>query len=51
MREGKYLLAPSSESSVLVFKRDNLGHFVDKIQGLPGSVDAVVGLADSAQSR
>ena len=42
MKNGKYLLTPSSENSVLVYKRDNIASFVDRIQGQPGSVEAIV---------
>jgi WD40 repeat protein len=38
MKNGRYLICPSSENSVLVFKRDSIEHFVDRITGQPGSV-------------
>lgn len=42
MKDGKYLACPSSENSVLVFKREDVSHFIDRIQGQPGSVEAIV---------
>ena len=42
MHEQKYLLAPTSEGSVLVYKTENIDSFIDRIQGHPGSVDAIV---------
>lgn len=42
MKNGKYLLCPSSEHSVLVYQRDNLINFVDRIQQQPGSVESIV---------
>ncbi len=42
MKNGKYLICPSSENSILVFKRDSIDHFVDRITGQPGSVEAAV---------
>jgi hypothetical protein len=37
-----YVVCPSSEGSLIVFKRQSLEHYVDRIQGQPGSVDAIV---------
>jgi hypothetical protein len=42
MKDGKYIVCPSSESSIVVFKRDNIINYCDRIQGLPGSVDCVL---------
>lgn len=42
MKQGKYLACPSSENSVLIFKREDVSHFIDRIQGQPGSVEAIV---------
>lgn len=41
MKQGKYLACPSSENSVLIFKREDVSHFIDRIQGQPGSVEAI----------
>lgn len=42
IKNGSYLVCPSSEGSVIVFKRASLEHHVDRIQGQPGSVDSIV---------
>lgn len=42
MKNGQYLICPSSENSVLIYRRDNPQVFVDKIQGIPGCVDSIV---------
>ena len=46
MKNGKYIICPSSESSVVVFKRDNITSYSDRIQGIPGSVDCVLKIDD-----
>ena len=38
MKNGKYLICPSSEQSVLVYRRDNIDNFIDRIVEQPGSV-------------
>jgi WD40 repeat protein len=47
MRDGKYIICPSSESSVVIFKRDNIETYCDRIQGIPGSVDCLLKLNDN----
>lgn len=46
MKNGKYIICPSSESSIVVFKRDNITSYCDRIQGIPGSVDCVLKIND-----
>jgi hypothetical protein len=47
MKNGKYFICPSSESSVVIYKRDNITNYCDRIQGIPGSVDCVLKINDS----
>lgn len=35
-------MCPTGEGSVIIFKREHLEHHVDRIQGQPGSVDAII---------
>ena len=42
MKNGKYLICPSSEQSVLVYRRDSIDTYVDRILEQPGSVESIV---------
>lgn len=42
VKNGKYIVCPSSEGSLIIYRREELEHHVDRIQGLPGSVDAMI---------
>lgn len=47
VKNGRYVVAPSSEGCIYIFKRESMEHHIDKIQGQPGSVDAIVPSADN----
>ena len=42
LKDGKYIACPSTEGSVLVYKRECLETYVDRIKGQAGSVEAIV---------
>ena len=42
MKNGKYLICPSSEQSVLIYRRDSIQVYVDRIVEQPGSVESIV---------
>jgi hypothetical protein len=42
MKNGKYLICPSSEQSVLIYRRDSIQIYVDRIVEQPGSVESIV---------
>lgn len=44
MKHGKYLICPSSEHSVLIYRRDSIQTFIDRVVEQPGAVEAVVPL-------
>lgn len=44
IKNGKYLVCPSSEGSLIIFKREELEHYTDRMQGHPGSVESIVHL-------
>ena len=48
MRNGKYIMCPSGESSVVIYKRENIETYCDRIQGIPGSVDCLLKIDENS---
>ena len=42
MKGGKYVLCPSSEKSIVVYRRDNIVSCIDRIVEQPGAVETIV---------
>jgi WD repeat-containing protein 55 len=42
MKHGKFLICASSEQSVLIYRRDNIQTYIDRIVEQPGSVESIV---------
>lgn len=42
VKDGKYVVCSTGEGCVMVYKREQMQHHLERIQGQPGSVDAIV---------
>ena len=42
MKNGKYLICPTSEGSIVIYKKDEPEMLVDRIQCPPGAIDSIV---------
>ena len=42
VKNGKYLACPTSEGSIVLYKKYEPESYIDRIQGLPGALDCMV---------